>query len=307
VAIGPRGPGLSKSLPANCLGDGGVGLNRKDVSPLNLTEARERRAVTVRFKRVTKVNLTLQADAKKCGHNFLFTGKVCIAGSCDPCESPLSCRFLNWNEWSACSRHCGSGHRKRARDVVRVPRDPEGEEGCDGALEQVQTCNVFPCKSHCAPVACRWYEWSSWSKCSDCTGQRKRTRDIAAEPKCGGGPCKAENASEIEPCYRVCGHNAQYCVWAGWSTFGKCSATCGCGRKKRSRKLHVVDQPPEQAFEDKFKDQNLQSHTNGFEKRHISMLLAAFVGSSVTLMAVGRILPSALRRVHAQREQRALE
>ncbi|XP_053103440.1 semaphorin-5A isoform X1 [Hemicordylus capensis] len=80
-----------------------------------------------------------------------------------------------------------------------------------------------------------WSPWSPWSQCSrDCSrGIRNRKRICNnPEPKYGGLPCLGPSLE-----YQEC--NVLPCpvdgVWSCWSSWSKCSATCGSGHYMRTR------------------------------------------------------------------------
>lgn len=80
-----------------------------------------------------------------------------------------------------------------------------------------------------------WSAWTSWSQCSrDCSrGIRNRKRVCNnPEPKYGGMPCLGPSL-EFQEC------NILPCpvdgVWSCWSSWSKCSATCGGGHYMRTR------------------------------------------------------------------------
>lgn len=80
-----------------------------------------------------------------------------------------------------------------------------------------------------------WSAWTSWSQCSrDCSrGIRNRKRVCNnPEPKYGGMPCLGPSL-EFQEC------NILPCpvdgMWSCWSSWSKCSATCGGGHYMRTR------------------------------------------------------------------------
>ncbi|KAK1885091.1 Semaphorin-5A, partial [Dissostichus eleginoides] len=88
-----------------------------------------------------------------------------------------------------------------------------------------------------------WASWSSWSQCSrDCSrGIRSRKRTCSnPEPKHGGQTClgalQEYQECNISPC-PVDGS------WSCWSSWSKCSVTCGGGHHMRTRTCS--NPPPE--------------------------------------------------------------
>uniref|UniRef100_A0A8C4WPB5 G-protein coupled receptors family 2 profile 1 domain-containing protein n=1 Tax=Eptatretus burgeri TaxID=7764 RepID=A0A8C4WPB5_EPTBU len=131
-----------------------------------------------------------------------------------------------WTQWSLCSLTCGRGVRKRRR-VCNLP-EPEGVP-CEGPGTQTKVCNVALC-----PVDGHWAEWGTWTRCSvTCgSGTRQHGRDCVS-PVHGGAECTGQ-WSETQSC------TASPCpvhgVWSPWATWTHCSASCGPGIRRRSRR-----------------------------------------------------------------------
>uniref|UniRef100_A0A8C5KGN7 Semaphorin-2A n=1 Tax=Jaculus jaculus TaxID=51337 RepID=A0A8C5KGN7_JACJA len=80
-----------------------------------------------------------------------------------------------------------------------------------------------------------WSAWTSWSQCSrDCSrGIRNRKRVCNnPEPKFGGMPCLGPSLEYQECNILPCPVDG---VWSCWSSWSKCSATCGGGHYMRTR------------------------------------------------------------------------
>ncbi|KAB0390414.1 hypothetical protein E2I00_007891, partial [Balaenoptera physalus] len=80
-----------------------------------------------------------------------------------------------------------------------------------------------------------WSAWTSWSQCSrDCSrGIRHRKRVCNnPEPKFGGMPCLGPSLEYQECNILPCPVDG---VWSCWSSWSKCSATCGGGHYMRTR------------------------------------------------------------------------
>jgi len=256
----------------------------KGVGPAALSAEQEARAVAVRFRGVSKAQVTLAVD-KGCGHNFLFAGKVCVSGKCDPCGTSTSCKFADWQPWGKCSAECDGGSMNRSRDVMRVPRGRNGGE-CGGAIESVRSCNTHSCKKGCRPVDCRWGSWAPWSVCSKCGGQKTRRRTIEAQPDCGGRACEPMDAEEIERCPRNCKGEKTYCVWAHWTAWTPCSVTCGSGRKARRRTVRIThEKPPD--FQAKFREYNrLEGRLHNLQTQRIQVMVLSFTAGCLSFVAV---------------------
>ncbi|XP_078583265.1 thrombospondin type-1 domain-containing protein 7A-like [Branchiostoma floridae x Branchiostoma japonicum] len=139
-----------------------------------------------------------------------------------PC--PQDCELGEWQNWSPCTKSCGTGGlRLRFREVL-IPAAHGGEQ-CDA---QVQT-------RECEPVECSWWHTGRWSKCF---------LDFGLDQPCGPGSqirvmyCKSaldevlprENCSHIQEPQRE--NNCKVpcpgdCVVSEWSDWGHCSVSCG--------------------------------------------------------------------------------
>jgi len=274
-----------------------------DWEPVQLEQVKEQRAIAIRFLRKSRVRIKLKTFGEGCGHNFLFAVKACLSGHCDPCAlGGITCVFKSWEPWSACSQPCEGGVEQRTRGVTEGAASSHGG-GCDGALTTVRSCNTHSCGQNCLPVNCKWGKWSEWSACTKCAGQKTRHRRVVRMPACGGKSCEAGNTEEIAKCPRNC-HGEPICMWSDWTVFGQCSVTCGCGRKKRSRRLQIVHTTPqlEQAYESL---ERLDGHVQNLEGKRMKIrLLAFFAGPSAMLIAFA-IFRVAVRSSAARREDTA--
>ncbi|KAI9545246.1 hypothetical protein NQZ68_037826 [Dissostichus eleginoides] len=82
----------------------------------------------------------------------------------------LDCGWSGWTQWSACSRTCDVGVRRRYRSGTNPPA-AFGGRPCRGDRVGIDTCSLEPCFGVKEP-------WSAWSTCSvTCGGgYRARTR-----------------------------------------------------------------------------------------------------------------------------------
>eukprot|EP00930_Biecheleria_cincta_P048800 TRINITY_DN34064_c0_g1_i1.p1 TRINITY_DN34064_c0_g1~~TRINITY_DN34064_c0_g1_i1.p1 ORF type:complete len:1651 (+),score=328.54 TRINITY_DN34064_c0_g1_i1:184-4953(+) len=160
------------------------------------------------------------------------------------CNVQEDCQVSHWSLWSDCSVSCGQGQHVRQRMIVQAAK-PDGI-GCNLALLEVGGCVGAKTSSTCGDdVDCKWGQWGVWSGCQKAEhcglGFRSRNRKIAVAPRGRGETCDPLPTMEVKPdvvCAKSCTHTDE-CVdgeWSTWSSWGKCSITCGRGgSRKRMR------------------------------------------------------------------------
>ncbi|ROI48994.1 SCO-spondin [Anabarilius grahami] len=105
-----------------------------------------------------------------------------------PCS--VDCGWSEWTTWSACSRTCDVGIRRRYRSGTN-PAPAFGGRACEGDRIGLDTCSITPCFGVKGP-------WSPWSECSvPCGGgYRSRTRG----PLRTHGTPQQFSACNLQPC-----------------------------------------------------------------------------------------------------------
>ncbi|XP_062505321.1 A disintegrin and metalloproteinase with thrombospondin motifs adt-1-like isoform X3 [Corticium candelabrum] len=157
------------------------------------------------------------------------TGPWLETGECNDEVCPIDGKWSEWEDWSDCSKSCGTGFHIRQRHCNN-PAPQFGGLECPGFASENDTCNV-----HFCPVNGSWSDWTSWTDCSEsCEGgiqYRSRFCDNP-RPNHDGLDCVGSD-QENRPC------NQQQCPldggWGTWMSWSTCTATCNGGTQSRSR------------------------------------------------------------------------
>uniref|UniRef100_A0A914XF81 Uncharacterized protein n=1 Tax=Plectus sambesii TaxID=2011161 RepID=A0A914XF81_9BILA len=84
-------------------------------------------------------------------------------------------QFGPWSAFTACSRSCGGGTKKRTRICLHG-------KTCRGPTHEQQTCNAHLCGSAALGGSTilrgnsRWNEWADWTACTKTCGGGEQTR-----------------------------------------------------------------------------------------------------------------------------------
>ena len=163
-----------------------------------------------------------------------FGGSLCPflreTKSCEIRQPGRNCVASTWSSWSACSKPCASGTKKRSRKVT-IAANKLGAK-C-GKLAETTKCNTAAC-----PIHCKQTKWSEWTNCSTkCgPGESERKRTIKTKPRLGGDPCGTDvetQACITKPC-------PVPCKLTEWSDWDQCDKPCqgakgGSGNQRRTR------------------------------------------------------------------------
>mmetsp|Transcript_54161 Transcript_54161/g.144346 ORF Transcript_54161/g.144346 Transcript_54161/m.144346 type:complete len:995 (+) Transcript_54161:200-3184(+) len=101
---------------------------------------------------------------------------------CNDFECPVQCQLGDWEGWSACSKSCDGGMKRRVRPIDVYPQ--YGGEECD-PTKQEETCDALACDRPCT-----LNDWTPWRACTRACerGIRWRSRTIK-KPATGAGKC----------------------------------------------------------------------------------------------------------------------
>ena len=126
-------------------------------------------------------------------------GKECEgqAEEREPCNidaCPVDCVWGKFEEWTSCSKTCGSGEKSRTRSKLKEAKN--GGAPCDGNAIETETCTLRSC-----PVDCKWGSFGEWESCSKTCGNgwKTRRRSILITAENGGRECIG-NAAESKSC-----------------------------------------------------------------------------------------------------------
>ncbi|XP_062417832.1 LOW QUALITY PROTEIN: A disintegrin and metalloproteinase with thrombospondin motifs 7 [Pungitius pungitius] len=171
------------------------------------------------------------ACSTSCGLGAIWRTLACSTGpdsDCDPAQRPAPaqrcylrpCSTWKLEEWSKCSRNCGSGLKSREVQCFDLrDRRPLRPFHCRAVSSRPQTqmgCNVRPCLE--------WYA-SSWGQCSEVCGGGEQQRLVTCPEE---GQCDVDlQPSTIQSC------SSQPCAQWLTGSWGQCSASCGGGVRRR--------------------------------------------------------------------------
>ncbi|XP_072234960.1 SCO-spondin [Leuresthes tenuis] len=144
--------------------------------------------------------VTLPVDA--CNNCTCINGEM----ECGTAACPVDCGWSSWTQWSACSRTCDVGVRRRYRSGTNPP-PAFGGHLCKGERVGIDSCSLEPCLGVKEP-------WTVWSRCSVTCGGGYRTRTRG--PIRIHGTAQQFSACNLQPCGegRVCppGQKWKQCV-----------------------------------------------------------------------------------------------
>merc|ERR1712168_1030748 len=140
----------------------------------------------------------------------------------------------SWTSFTRCSVTCGGGQQNRTR-VCNNPSPSNGGRKCDGSATENRKCNNHACNTQPKPTkttkgalpACSKRDHNS---CSDYKKYKRRycgkgwVRRNCAE-MCG--VCTSTNTPAPSRRTPVVGQRTVHGSWGSWTSFTRCSVTCG--------------------------------------------------------------------------------
>jgi hypothetical protein len=148
------------------------------------------------------------------------------ARACGALQCPVNCQTSAWQEWSNCTKSCGTGRKWRIRSIRRQALS--GGAFCGHTTEE-RACNTNNCPGDCIMGA---WTWGACSKTCG-SGRLKRTRPVIQNSFSGGVACGARSE------WRNCNESPcpVHCATSKFTAWSICTKTCGGGSKRRSRTI----------------------------------------------------------------------
>ncbi|XP_022801157.1 uncharacterized protein LOC111338874 [Stylophora pistillata] len=163
-------------------------------------------------------------------------GKSCPGNSFEEGTCPTDGGWGAWGGWSACSKTCGGAMVTRVRECNN-PSPKNGGKPCEPkAAKETKTDCDQPCEV--GPLDGHWSDWSEWTACAKSCGGSKVTRTRSCSnppPQRGGEECPGKATETSFDCETPCPVPGKWGDWEEWSV---CSATCGTGKKVRTRECN---------------------------------------------------------------------
>jgi hypothetical protein len=144
---------------------------------------------------------------------------------CQVKRCPVDCKVsASWGPFSTCSVSCGGGFQSRKKVITRAAL----YNGLCQNSQESKACNAKAC-----PVDCKAGEWTAYGACSKTcgVGTHIRTRVIVQKGSNGGVECphtEEEKNCNAGPC-------PVHCEYSAYTTWSKCTKTCGSGMQTRTR------------------------------------------------------------------------
>jgi hypothetical protein len=152
-----------------------------------------------------------------------------VACNMQPCK--VDCVTSSFGAFSTCSRSCGTGYKKRTRNLITAAN--HGGKKCP-PMEHVLECNQHEC-----PTDCVVSPHAPWEACSVTCGGGKQKRHLSVDVNVAFGGVTCPDLTQE----RACGTHAcpTDCTHTAFAPWGPCSKSCGTGYSDRKRDVTVKE------------------------------------------------------------------
>ena len=152
---------------------------------------------------------------------------------CNVKNCPINGGYTEWTEFSKCTKSCGNGTQKRARNCSNPEPQYDGANCSSlGRPLEIQQCNTHHC-----PIDGGYSQWTKFTACSSTCGLGNKTRwrnCSNPQPQYGGRNCShLGDPVQVEVC--VFRHCPVHGGFTEWTEFSRCSKSCEVGLKNRTR------------------------------------------------------------------------
>lgn len=184
-----------------------------------------------RYTRLRYVDEESHHGGETCNDMLLQTAP-CVVQMCPRQDCVLS----TWEDWSDCDEVFSQ--RFRQRNILTKPLG--NGAACEPALQETVGCPAA------LQYDCVIADWQEWSVCDRTCGggQQYRERNLRLPASDGGtcpqAPLKEAARCNSNPCYA---NSLQDCAFTEWESWTPCSASCGMGSHRRTRKIQNFAAP----------------------------------------------------------------
>ncbi|XP_052793992.1 SCO-spondin-like [Mya arenaria] len=146
--------------------------------------------------------------------------------------APIHGGWSTWSDWNRCSADagCSIGYQMHFR-LCDNPKPMFGGRNCEGFAAETRMCHMRPCIDL---YTGHWTRWTEFTRCSSpCgLGTQSRQRTCITIDGYPSANCKGPYVERVDCLVRECPRDGE---WSVWSTYSRCSQSCGSGIQMRAR------------------------------------------------------------------------